>query len=401
MNNLLEERHRDFALEEYARRAEQVREELERQGMDAVVLTHEPNVRWLAGYHNLLTLRMKWMTVAVLFPREAENGSVLMCATDATGTGVACVDEVRFWDEKSKPPFSGSASPVGVLAWEIRKRGLETKRIGMELGEGMRVDLSHNDFAALRQALPKMDLVDFAPSLWRLRSIKSHLEVEKLAQAADITLEGYRKGFRLLREGMTEKELAAIICSRWLELGAQAIGFCGIVSTPRGVRYAHVGPSDLPIRRGQIVNVDGGCLVNGYWADVFRMVCIGEPTSQEERSVVQCIIEAKQEAIAATRPGVPCGDVYDAAARVFRHAGYGYLLGDTSIGHGLGLDMHELPTLSQGSDVKLEQNMVLCVEPWTLDYCDWSMGRNFEDTVRVTGSGTELLTPGLDNLVIV
>ena len=82
------------------------------------------------------------------------------------------------------------------------------------------------------------------------------------------------------------------------------------------------------------------------------------------------------------------------------HAGgYGHLLADTSVGHGLGLDVHELPTLSQGSEVEIQENMVFCVEPWTLDYSDWSMGRNVEDTVRVTQDGTELLTAALDGLV--
>lgn len=397
----LNERYRDFPAQEYDRRAELVREELGRQGLDAVILTHAPNVRWLSGYHIALTLQIKWMNVALLFEREPDKGSVLMTATDATGTDVACVDEVRFWDDKSEPPFTGCANPVPVLTNELKRRGLEDKRIGMELGEGMRLDLSQNDVIALREALPRLTMVDFAPALWRLRSIKSELEIARLKKAAEITLEGYREGFEAMREGMTEKELAAIICSRWLELGAGGIGFIGVVSSERAVKYAHVGPSDSPIRQGEIVNVDGGCLVGGYWADVFRMACIGEPKSKEERRLIGWIIKAKNDAIAAIKPGVKCGDVFEVAATTLQEGDYGHVLGDTSIGHGLGLDMHELPTLSQGSEIEIQKNMVFCVEPWTLDYSDWSKGRNFEDMVRVTTDGTELLSPELDDLVIV
>ena len=392
-------RYTDFPVSEYERRALLLRQELGRQGLDAVLLTHEPNVRWLCGYHMQLTLRMKWMSVALLFEREPAKGSVLMAATDATGTDIACVDEVRFWDDRSEPPFTGNANPVRVLADELKRRGLQDKRIGMELGEGMRVDLSQHDLAALRAVLPHLAMVDMAPSLWRLRSVKSELEIAKLKRAAEITLEGYRTGFEAVREGMTEKELAAIICSRWLELGAEGIGFITVVSSERAVRYAHLPPSDSPIRKGQIVNVDGGCMVSGYLADVFRAVCIGEPEDREQVRLIEWIIKAKDDAIAAIRPGVKCKEVFQVAAATLQGGGYGRLLADTSVGHGLGLDLHELPTLSKDSKVGIEENMVFCVEPWTLDYSDWSMGRNFEDTVRVTQDGTELLTPALDDLV--
>ena len=415
-----DESRRDFHPEEYASRAERLREELDLLDLDAVLITHEPNLRWLVGYHITLISQIKWMTIALLFPRHPDKKSVLMCAADATGTDAAhistdflmCaadatgtdaafVDKVRYWDEKLEPPFTANANPVSVLTKEIKECGLEGKRIGMELGEGMRVDLSQNDITALRQALPSTVLVNFTPSLWRLRSIKSNPEIEKITQAAKITMEGYKKGFDSIRPDMTDKELAAIICSRWLELGADSIGFIGIASTHDGMRYAHKEPADIPIREGEIVNVDGGARISGYWADMFRSVCVGEPRDKEQRRLVESIIEAKNNAIRAIRPGVQCGRVFGAAAETLHEYGFGHLLGDTSVGHGIGLDMHELPTLSKDSQVEIEENMVFCVEPWTVDYRDWSMGRNFEDMVRVTKRGAELLTLGLDNLVVV
>jgi len=401
MSDGVEGRHRDFGGQEYARRAELVREALAREGLDGLILTHEPNIRWLVGYHITLSKGVKWMNTAVVFPREPDRGSALMLARDANGQDLAHVDEVRFWDGGTEPPFDSYAEPAGVLAEAIRRRGLESGRIGMELGAGMRVDLAQNDIAALREALPGITAVDFTAALWRLRSIKSEAEVECLRKAAGITLEGYGHAFAMVKEGMTEKELAAIICSKWLELGAEGIGFMTIVSDWRAFSYTHVGPWDTPIRAGEIVNVDGGCVVKGYCADVFRMVCVGAPRDAEERRLIECIITAKNDAIAAIRPGVRSGEVFSAAERTLREAGFGHVVGDTTIGHGLGLELHELPTLTQGSEVEIRENMVLCVEPWTVDYSDCSMGRNFEDTVRVTLDGTELLTAGLDDLVVV
>ena len=95
------------------------------------------------------------MRVVLLFPRDPDKKSVLMCATDATGTDMAFVDEVRYWDEKLEPSFTANANPLSVLTKENKEFGLEGKRIEMELGEGMRVDLSQNDITALGQGLFK------------------------------------------------------------------------------------------------------------------------------------------------------------------------------------------------------------------------------------------------------
>ena len=100
------------------------------------------------------------------------------------------------------------------------------------------------------------------------------------------------------------------------------------------------------------------------------------------------------------RPGQTCGRVWETARDTLEAGGFGHLLADTSVGHGVGLEMHEWPILSRGSERRMEENMVFCVEPWTLDYSDWSKGRNLEDMVRVTSNGTELLSPGLAELAI-
>jgi len=233
-----------------------------------------------------------------------------------------------------------------------------------------------------------------------LRSCKSEAEIECLRRAAAITLAGYREGFQSLKEGMTEKELAAVIVSKWLALGADGIAFLGIASAPDGARYAHVGPGDRSIRKGEVVNIDGGCMVRGYCADLFRMACLGEPNNRDEKRLIRCIIEAKDAMIGAIRPGALVHEPFDAAEKVIQKGGFGHLVPDTTWGHGLGLDIHELPTLTKGSLSEIEENMVFCVEPWTMDYSDWSMARNFEDAVRVTPSGAELLSPGLNDLVI-
>ena len=208
---------------------------------------------------------------------------------------------------------------------------------------------------------------EFASWLWRLRSIKSDLEMEKMKKAADITTEGYRRGFDLKSDGMTEKDSAAIMCSRWLEVGGDGIAFLTITSDWRAVRYAHVGPSNLAIRRGEVVKVEGGCVVDGYCPDIFRMACLGEPNDREERRLIECIIMAKNAAIATIRPRALCCAVLDAAAGGLREGANGRLLTDTTIGQSLGLGAHELRTLSRDIHLELQENTIFCVEPWSMD----------------------------------
>lgn len=392
------EYYRDFPIDEHASRTDRLRATLESRGLDAALLTYEPNIRWLVGYHTLYA--PKWVPMAVLLTCGPESRSVFMCATDATGADMAVVDEVRCWDDGSKPPYSSSANPAEVLIAVLKRHGLEGRRIGMELGTGMRLDLCQNDIAALRSGLPDMEVEDISGALWRLRSVKSQREIEKLRKAAEITLRGYGSGFDAMKEGMTEKELAALIRSQWLELGASTVGSLFLAAGWRSVRYAHIDAADVPIRKGEIVNLDGGCTVDGYCADIFRTACLGQPTNKEEVKLVRCIVEAKNRAIAAMKPGVTCGKIWTIATQTLEKGGFGHLMADTSVGHGVGLEIHEWPTLSRESPVVVEENMVFCVEPWTLDYSDWSMGRNHEDMVRITADGTELLSRGFEDLVV-
>jgi Xaa-Pro aminopeptidase len=390
----------EFPPEEFRRRQDLMAQEMVTQRLDAVLLTHAPNIRWLTGYHIQLMETVKQFATIVLFTAEAGPRKTLICATDATGTDLAHTDEVVFWHNRAGSPYESHTNPVAVLVNQLVKHGLARKRIGMELGDGMRLDMPQRDIEQLRNAMHGATFVDFSSSLWTLRSIKSELEIGKLRRAAEITLKGYGAGFERLREGMTERELWACICAKWFELGATGIGFLGIVSGPQGVRYAHVGPGDRRIRKGEIINIDGGCLVDGYWADVFRMASLGEPVDMEMVRLVDCIREAEDEMIAAIRPGAFFGEIYEAGFRVFSDRGYDHLLGDTTLGHGLGLDMHEPPTITQDSRTEIKENMVVTVEPWTLNYSDWTMGANQEDTVRVTQQGVEMLTPEWRTLVI-
>ena len=147
MSRALVEYYREFPVEEYAGRADRLRAALESRGLDAALLTYEPNVRWLTGFH--IQWYSKWTAVAVLVTCGPDARTVFMYATDHGGTEMAAVDEVRHWDDSFKPPFDGNARPAEVLAAIVREYGLERSRVGMELGGGMRIDLAQDEIETL------------------------------------------------------------------------------------------------------------------------------------------------------------------------------------------------------------------------------------------------------------
>ncbi len=161
------------------------------------------------------------------------------------------------------------------------------------------------------------------------------------------------------------------------------------------------------VKPGSLIQFDGGCTYDGYFADFKRMACLGEP-SPEQKHFYELACASEQTAIDAVAPGVPYGEVYEASQQVLRDAGHADFVDWclkmqwSSIGHNIGLDVHEMPGISCNAEALLEPNMVICVEPFVYHnggYPLWEMTDKYgvEDMVLVTESGSEILTP--DSLI--
>jgi Xaa-Pro aminopeptidase len=157
------------------------------------------------------------------------------------------------------------------------------------------------------------------------------------------------------------------------------------------------------MRPGALLQFDGGCTYDGYFCDFKRMASLGEPTA-DERRFFAIARAAEQAAIDAIGPGVACGEVYEASQASIRATGHGDFvdwcqsMGWSGIGHGLGLDIHEQPGISIGSDVRLQPGMVVAIEPFFYHegrYPLWEVPAKYglEDVILVTETGHELLTP--------
>ncbi|MGB2952621.1 MAG: Xaa-Pro peptidase family protein [Gaiellaceae bacterium] len=241
------------------------------------------------------------------------------------------------------------------------------------------------------ELVPRRGLVE------RLRAVKDAGELEVIKRAASITNETYE---RLAGEGFvgrTERELAWRIEELFHELGSDGPAFDVIVAAgPNGAR-PHADPGERTIEPRQLVLIDAGCSLDGYASDCTRTFATGELPDELRRAYDVCL-EAQQAGVAALRPGEGGKDVDAAARRVIEEAGLGEHFRH-GLGHGVGLEVHEAPRLSDLSTDTLEAGNVVTVEPGV--YLAGRGGVRIEDLVVVGDGGPEVLTTFTKELVTV
>ncbi len=236
------------------------------------------------------------------------------------------------------------------------------------------------------------ELVDVGGEIRRMRLIKNDDEIEKLARAAAITDEVTERILPRLRAGQSEVDVAILIGSLIGELS-----FPSLVQAGPNSALPHHEPSGTRLARGDLVLLDFGAAFGGYKADTTRMAVVGEPTAKQ-REIHRVVLEAHDAAIAAVKAGVTTGQVDAAAREVIDAAGYGEMFFHR-VGHGIGLEGHEDPSLDPGSSTVLEPGMVFTIEPGI--YVPGFGGVRIEDDVVVEESGCRVLTRADRSLKVV
>jgi Xaa-Pro aminopeptidase len=222
-----------------------------------------------------------------------------------------------------------------------------------------------------------------------LRLVKSPPEIELIRAAVRLTSDSFARALRRLKPGIRERELAAEIDFQMLRAGADRPAFDTIVAFGARAALPHARPTSNPLQSNELLLVDMGAQRQGYSSDMTRVACLGKP-SPKMRRLHRAVLEAQLAGIDAVRPGATAGSV-DRAARstLRRHRLDRHFLHST--GHGLGLEIHEAPRLRRKETTPLEPGMVVTIEPGA--YLEGFAGVRIEDTVLVTQSGCEVLTP--------
>jgi Xaa-Pro aminopeptidase len=222
----------------------------------------------------------------------------------------------------------------------------------------------------------------------RLRAVKDAAELEVMRQAAVLISEVFAGVVPKIKTGLTELQVAAEIEYGIKARGGSGPSFDTIVASGTRSAWAHARPTAKQLRKNELVVLDHGAILRGYCSDLTRTVFLGKAPTRT-RELYQAVLEAQEAAKSAVRPGVTAGEVDSAARhRLKRHGLAGYFTHST--GHGLGIEVHEMPRLGRGEKTVLEEGMVVTIEPGV--YIEGLGGIRIEDDVVVTSRGAVDLT---------
>jgi len=359
----------------HAARRERARQKIAEAGADAALITAGPNVRYLTGLAS--------SNAALLL--ASGPGAPAVLATDsryALAAQRVCPDLELVIERFIEPR----------LAAEMTSRALST--VAFEAHE-----MSVERHAELAAAAEGVTTVPFGRKIEELRTAKDPSELELLATACRISSQAIADVFALIRPGLTERQLAAALDRRMVDLGAERPAFDTIVASGPNGAVPHHAPTDRPLRRGDLITMDFGALYGGYHADMTRTVALGEPAGWQ-REIYELVAVAQRAGIEAARPDADVADVDAAARDLIRDAGHGEHFGH-GLGHGVGLEVHEAPTIGYSRTGKLAERVPVTVEPGV--YLPGRGGVRIEDVLVVGADGTgpaQILTTTTRELLV-
>jgi len=333
-------------------------------GVDAVLVSHLPNILYLCGF----------------------SGSA----------GLLLVDESRttlFTD--SRYTFQARQEVHGARV-HIARRGL-LRAVGEELKKQRRrravAYATSHATVAQKQALDavvhgKVRWVSDDNAVEKLRAVKDADEIARMRAAALLISDVFRKVLPVIRPGTSELDVAAEIEYGIKRGGGSGPSFETIVASGPRSAWAHARPTAKLLGKSELVVLDQGAILQNYCSDMTRTVFVGRAPARVRR-MYQAVLQAQQAAKLAIRPGVKAGDVDRAARRTLKRFGLARYF-THSTGHGLGIEVHEMPRLGKGEETVLQEGMVVTVEPGA--YLEGIGGIRIEDDVVVTTQGAVDLT---------
>jgi Xaa-Pro aminopeptidase len=351
-------------------RLRRLREAAAAIGADAAIVTHPANRHYFSG-----------------FPAGDH------APDESSGILVVAEEAAILFTSPTNLPWAASAVelPVIALPWSRpwpEFLGQELQSLGVRCAAFEDRSLSVADHAGILQAVGNVRLVPVENAFHALRAVKSDEELASIAEATRITDAAFARATSDLEPGVTEKALAWRIEAAMHDLGADRPGFPVIVAAgPHGARPHH-DPSDRPIEEGEPIVIDIGAMVGGYSADLTRTICLGDPPpAYIDR--YNTVLSAQRRALTEIRAAMS-GREADAVAREpLSAAGLGdqFLHG---LGHGVGLNIHEFPSLGKSSDDILEPGHVVTIEPGV--YFEGWGGIRIEDLCVVNSTGLDVLS---------
>ena len=363
----------------YLTRLRDLEQHLEDHRLDAFFVTHLANIRYLCGF-------------------SGSSGVLAFCRGERRFFTDGRYTEQAETQVKGAPVRVSSLAPLAHAAqWLAGKlKRSRSSRIAIE-AEHTTLAMQARFVSELQREIPKsrFRIVQTGGAVEQFRIRKDAEEIAWIRQAVNLASSIFPAVIRTLDGNITENDLAAELEHLARRAGAEKMSFETIVAAGRNSALPHARPTLGRIGRGFVV-LDYGVILGGYCSDMTRTVCAGR-ADKTTREIYSAVLEAQLAGISTVRPGVQAQDVDAAARKVLRkHKLDKYFT--HSLGHGVGIEIHEAPRLAKGQTQKLEAGMVITIEPGV--YIPGKGGVRIEDMILVTPAGHEVLTPTPKELVI-
>ncbi|MDC3156596.1 Xaa-Pro peptidase family protein [Pelagibacteraceae bacterium] len=369
----------DFPKKEFISRIEKIQIHIEKENIEAVIITSPSNFRYFTGLDSNFwesPTRPWYLIISKKNPIKAIIPSIGITAMQNT-----LVNDIEAW-ESPNPKDEG----VSLLKKNI-KSFPKNSNIGFELGNETFLRMSIKDFHDIQKNLLEYNFVDASKILWSIRKIKSEIEINNIKEICSITSKVFDNFPQKINLGMSEKEIASTFKKEIIESGADYIPYMACASGLNGYNQIICNPTERVTKDGDILIIDTGSTLNGYFCDFDRNFGFGN-ISQKSLDAYSKLWIATEKTLEIIKPGISCKEIYESLSNNLFSNNTKSTVG--RMGHGFGLQLTEPPSIMNDDNTILEKNMILALEP-SIEIENGLMLVH-EENVLITENGNKLLT---------
>lgn len=364
-------------------RIERVRELMDERGYDAVIIRDEANLRWLTGAEGVFD-----------YTGELPHAAFITASNTFLHT------DSRYYNSfiehlPADSPWVLDMEGIGIPRW-VAERARDAKCRVVAVEDTM--ELSFYD--GLVRGLEDLSIGALLPQmhgdLRLMRAVKDEEEIALMKRAQAITDAAFAHMLEFIRPGLTEKQIKLELENFMFENGADGLAFGSIVAAGPNAANPHAIPSDRPVQKGEFVLMDYGARYHDYDSDMTRTVAVGEP-SAKMREIYDLVQRTHEECAKAVYAGVDGNEIHELSRKIIGDAGYGEYYGH-GLGHGVGIDIHELPNFGRTHNT-VGEGSVVTIEPGV--YLPGEFGVRLEDYGLVTAQGFVPFTQSPHDLQVI
>ncbi len=364
---------------EMAERIQALLKSMKKQNIDSMFITSKANVYYITNYYTEPHERL----VAVYISNHFDPLLIIPAMEEEDAKAAGWRYQIITYHDHENP-------------WEMFYQKLKTNEHIPNTISVEHTNLTLDRYQLMQQLFSNTRIVNGEELLANLRVIKSEKEYNLLKHAAELADFGIKTGIAAIQEGVGELEVIAKIEYELKKQGIQEMSFSTMTLSGTKTASPHGTPSMKKIKSGDIVLFDLGVVYEGYCSDISRTVAFKSITEQQKK-IYNTVLEAEQKAIAASKIGVATGKLDQIARNHIADAGFGEYF-THRIGHGLGIETHEYPSMHSNNDLPLQAGMCYTIEPGI--YVPGVAGVRIEDMIYMTEQGPEVLTTSPKELMI-